>query len=627
MAAPCPVDRCHLRVDVVLEANDGSLYGAHARNVEAFSASLLPLDRDPSLLTVTLVKLTEDAEVVSLLCRLSTAVEKYKVYSAIGVCKLKMEYSVVEHPYEVLQYASTTDYDALRDRAMKLCLNSHPIECFVNAKKLGLSDLMDEAAAKMLDLPLSTVEAAIRGQADWQTTLLTWTPTTDEENKKAARRANYKDMTQDIAAIVISTLEQAALFAPIPYLQQAAGMAITLVDMVQTTSDNKPAFKALAADACGLVYTATNVWKDRGKDGNKIPQDLENHLRELLKEMRDTMDFAEARAARGYLARFVSHKSDAERILSHRLRLKDALDRFGMQSHITVRDAVSRIQDQQDAILAALNRNSSMTDGTSSESPQTVLVKRSPSSKGISHDHSTLSTQAPRDPVPTPTSSTGFAHITNHCPGRSNVINGDYVVNNSTTNTSVTNSGNSANISTVNSNNIYDVGGSGWANRRGRKGKGAVWASSGKDDKSIHPELFRELLKTIRVVIQFAKASSARRPFFRTLFGKWESRKIASYKARFEDILDRLGGVVTSIDEAVRPILLQNEAILAALNRYRPQAGMATSTGPPPLAPPLAPPQFTQNVTKTGGRGWGGRHLEGGQMNLLGRGSIAGLNI
>lgn len=81
--------------------------------------------------------------------------------------------------------------------------------------------------------------------------------------------------------------------------------------------------------------------------------------------------------------------------------------------------------------------------------------------------------------------------------------------------------------------------------------------------------------------------------------------------------------MVTSIDEAVKPILLQNEAILTALNRYRPQAGMATSTGPPPLAPP----QFTQSVTKIGGRGWGGRPLEGGQMNLLGRGAIGGLHI
>ncbi len=142
---------------MVLEARDGSLYGAHARNVEAFSASLLPQNRDSSLLTVTLVKLMEDAEVVSLLrkfahhrhqpdisslCwgtfhKLATAVEKYKVYSAMGVCKLRMEYvacsyflgfirisqhlrySVVEHPYEVLQYASATDYDALRDRAFK----------------------------------------------------------------------------------------------------------------------------------------------------------------------------------------------------------------------------------------------------------------------------------------------------------------------------------------------------------------------------------------------------------------------------------------------------------------------------------------------------------------------------
>ncbi|KAF4562668.1 hypothetical protein EYR40_009909 [Pleurotus pulmonarius] len=194
MVPPCPVDRCHLTVDVVLEARDGSLYGAHARNVEAFSASLLPQNRDSSLSAATLVKLMEDAEVVSLLCKfahhrhqpdisslgwgtfhkLATAVEKYKVYSAMGVCKLRMEYSVVEHPYEVLQYASATDYDALRDRAFKLCLNSHPLECFVNAKRLGVSDLINEASAHTLDLPLSTVEAAIRGEEDWQTTLLTW---------------------------------------------------------------------------------------------------------------------------------------------------------------------------------------------------------------------------------------------------------------------------------------------------------------------------------------------------------------------------------------------------------------------------------------------------------------------
>lgn len=207
--------------------------------------------------------------------------------------------------------------------------------------------------------------------------------------------------------------------------------------------------------------------------------------------MEDTVDFAKARAARGYLARFVSHKSDADRIQSHRSRLKDALDRFGvrinpayvwrldlsscrsqMQSHITVRDAVARIQDQQDAILAALKEHNSTTDGTI-KSPQIELVTRSPSSKGTSHDHPTLSTQAPRDPLPTPTSSTVFANVTNRGPGRSNFINGDYVVNNSMTNTSVTNSGNIANISTANSNNTYDVGGNRWANRRGRKRKGA----------------------------------------------------------------------------------------------------------------------------------------------------------
>lgn len=61
-------------------------------------------------------------------------------------------------------------------------------------------------------------------------------PVIDEESKKATRRANYKDVVQDVAGIVIPTLERAAAFAPIPYLRQSAGLAITLVDMVQVSS-------------------------------------------------------------------------------------------------------------------------------------------------------------------------------------------------------------------------------------------------------------------------------------------------------------------------------------------------------------------------------------------------------
>ncbi|KDQ25178.1 hypothetical protein PLEOSDRAFT_1106122 [Pleurotus ostreatus PC15] len=298
----------------------------------------------------------------------------------------------------------------------------------------------------------------------------------DEENyKKAARRANYKDVAQDVAGIVISTLEQAAAFAPVPYLQQAAGLAITLVDMIQSTSDNKSAFKSLAADACGLVYTAMNVWKDRdeNRDGTKIPQDLVNHLEEVLRTMEDIMHFAEMRAARGFLARFLSHKADADGIRGYRVRLKDALDRFGMQSHITVRDAVARIQDQQDAILDALKDHTSTTEVDTNDSPHATSEERSPSSKVASDRRVALRAS----PAPHPSSHTfpsfmAFANVTNNGSGIFNSVNGDYVIHNSTANNSSVNSGNILNVSTVNSNNTYDTGRNGWPSRLGRNRKG-----------------------------------------------------------------------------------------------------------------------------------------------------------
>ncbi|KAL4258130.1 NACHT-NTPase and P-loop NTPases N-terminal domain-containing protein [Pleurotus pulmonarius] len=265
---------------------------------------------------------------------------------------------------------------------------------------------------------------------------------TDSGNDKVETDGKLT-VAQDIAGIVLSTLEQAARFAPVPYLQEAAGLAVALFEMVQTTTDNKSSFKALANDACGLVYTATNVWKDReaDNDGKAIPQDLMDHLKELLDTMNDVMAFAKSRASRGIFARFVSHKADVGQIQGFRARLKDALDRFGMQSHITVRDAVARIQDQQTAILAALQAHAP------GESLQIAPSENTPPT------------------LPHPSHSfTSFGNIVNNGEGTFNSINGNYVVNNSSTNTSSTNSRNITNISTTNSNNRYDLGGIGRAN-------------------------------------------------------------------------------------------------------------------------------------------------------------------
>lgn len=144
-----------------------------------------------------------------------------------------------------------------------------------------------------------------------------------------------------------------------------------------------------------------------------------------------------------------------------------------MQSHITVRDAVARIQDQQYAILDALKDHASTTEVDTNDSPHATSVERSPSSKVASDHRVTLpASQAPRTSPPSPTNFTAFANITNNGSGAFKSINGNYAINNSTTNNSSTNSGNTTNVSTAHSNNTYNAGRKGWAKARGHNGMG-----------------------------------------------------------------------------------------------------------------------------------------------------------
>lgn len=100
---------CKLTIDTTLKSSDGELFGAHQRNLETYSDSEeFPIDG--SATTSDPVCLEETADVVllmlqfmhqirqptldnisfSLLASLADAAEKYRIYSAMGVCKIKM---------------------------------------------------------------------------------------------------------------------------------------------------------------------------------------------------------------------------------------------------------------------------------------------------------------------------------------------------------------------------------------------------------------------------------------------------------------------------------------------------------------------------------------------------------
>ncbi|KAJ7276715.1 hypothetical protein C8J57DRAFT_1713982 [Mycena rebaudengoi] len=128
----CPAKECNLPADVVLRSSDGMLFNAHTKNLETFNGGFPPL----SFINATehdekeIVEVTERATVLALLLRymhnerqpdsgqftfetlagLAEAAEKYQVYSAMEVCKIKMQLSIPLHALGVFIYAAKHDY-------------------------------------------------------------------------------------------------------------------------------------------------------------------------------------------------------------------------------------------------------------------------------------------------------------------------------------------------------------------------------------------------------------------------------------------------------------------------------------------------------------------------------------
>ncbi|KAF4562664.1 hypothetical protein EYR36_004058 [Pleurotus pulmonarius] len=175
--------------------------------------------------------------------------------------------------------------------------------------------------------------------------------TVDEDDKIALRLANYAATTASSnGKNVLARVEQATLLAHEPHLQEAATLAVALLDMIPRLCGNESAFRSLATDACDLVYAVMNGYEECDKQGCTFPQGMVHILQVSLQQIKQEV---ESVASRGFLSGFLSRGDDAERIKKCKEDSQRYLDMLELQSHITTRQAVSHIQEQTNTILAA----------------------------------------------------------------------------------------------------------------------------------------------------------------------------------------------------------------------------------------------------------------------------------
>ncbi|KAE9399179.1 hypothetical protein BT96DRAFT_1019654 [Gymnopus androsaceus JB14] len=222
-------------------------------------------------------------------------------------------------------------------------------------------------------------------------------------------------------SLALSTLNDVATLAPVPYLSEAAGLALGIWNAVQTTRNAKSSLLSLGEDACTLVYT---VWttcdevlqRQRGagealtqpelkaeprekegkqddnlvagrlddpidpdmgtgecgetqdeegketEEGEEEAEQLNPHLETNLKQLCSTLHeislFAKRTASRNVLLRFITSDADTGKVAEYQGRLKSALDLFTLQSHITIQQVISRIEMQQKVMQAQVQMRS-----------------------------------------------------------------------------------------------------------------------------------------------------------------------------------------------------------------------------------------------------------------------------
>lgn len=245
----------------------------------------------------------------------------------------------------------------------------------------------------------------------------------------------------------------------IPYLGLAAALALEIVTAAQATKDNKADFRRLTCDVCSLVTSISAVCIQMQAEGQELSPMLNEHLEMLLDTLTQIKQFAEKRAGKAYWKRYLSARSDTGTIQEFRERLRQALDVFGVQSHITVRESVVRMANRQESFHEDLKetlfvpppRRQSPEPQTPEPEPETPK-SRNPFAESVDSRNTNH-----RTPSPTSSFDDAFKDILASATITGNVtvnnIVGDSHVSGNMSRRSYKNVGNVVRTTSVNSNN------------------------------------------------------------------------------------------------------------------------------------------------------------------------------
>ncbi|KAJ3756225.1 hypothetical protein EV360DRAFT_85167 [Lentinula raphanica] len=173
-------------------------------------------------------------------------------------------------------------------------------------------------------------------------------------------RASTAYIVTDHAVIA---LVAAAQFSPVPYLGMLASITSTIWRTVQNAKDNADSLNQLASSVFCLATTVTDTYNHLHSDPSQdVDQDstigkstndpfLDRCVESLISTLKEIEGFVKSLMSRNIFRRILSSKSDVVHIRDYRDHLQKALDRFTLQSNITLQSRMFKLSEQQDDMI------------------------------------------------------------------------------------------------------------------------------------------------------------------------------------------------------------------------------------------------------------------------------------
>ncbi|KAF4612260.1 hypothetical protein D9613_004581 [Agrocybe pediades] len=170
--------------------------------------------------------------------------------------------------------------------------------------------------------------------------------------KTVPTKNNWFETSVNGGVLLLGVLQEAAGLTPVPYLKQAAGVTLKIIEAVQKLKENKADFRRLAQDATALIATIFDRYKNSPDQASWPPPEIAQIIYELVGTVEEILSFVIEQVHKNRAIRLMNSKADVGKVKEYRERLQAAVEKFQnilkISSHLNLNESVALILKKLD---------------------------------------------------------------------------------------------------------------------------------------------------------------------------------------------------------------------------------------------------------------------------------------